>query len=42
MTQVGILQTILKDSNYHLSLLTEDEVNALQDNILCPYLVSAT
>ncbi|MHA1355492.1 MAG: hypothetical protein ACTSR1_10000 [Candidatus Heimdallarchaeota archaeon] len=35
MTQPDIIQEILKDSNYHLSLFTEDEINALRGNILC-------
>ena len=29
MTQPDIIQTILKDSDYHLTLFTEDEINAL-------------
>ena len=33
MTQPNIIQTILKDSNYHLTLFTEDEINTLRDNI---------
>jgi len=33
MTQVDILQTILKDSNYHLALFTEKEIEDLRKNI---------
>ena len=33
MTQTDILQTIFKDSDYHLALFTEDEIKALQKNI---------
>ena len=33
MTQEDIIQTILRDSNYHLSLFIEDEINALKDKI---------
>ncbi len=33
MMQPEIIQTILKDSNYHLSLFTEDEINALRNKI---------
>ncbi len=33
MTQVDILQTILKDSNYHLALFSEDEIEALRAKI---------
>ena len=33
MTQQDIIQTILKDSDYHLNLFTEDEINALRNNI---------
>ena len=38
MTQPNILQTILKDSDYKLTLFTEDEINALRDKIFVkPY-----
>ncbi|HDL07185.1 MAG TPA: SAM-dependent methyltransferase [Desulfobacteraceae bacterium] len=33
MTQEDIIRTILKDSNYHLSLFTKDEINALRDKV---------
>ncbi len=33
MTQEDIIQTILKDSNYHLSLFPEDEIVALSNRI---------
>ena len=33
MTQQDIIQAILKDSNYHLDLFTEDEINDLRNNI---------
>jgi type I restriction enzyme M protein len=33
MTQPDIIQEILKDSNYHLSLFTEDEIEALRGKI---------
>ena len=33
MTQVDILQTILKDSNYHLALFSEDEIETLRTRI---------
>ena len=33
MTQPDIIQTILKDSNYHLDLFTEAEIRTLQDKI---------
>ncbi len=33
MTQEDIIQTILKDSNYHLSLFSEDEIAALSNKI---------
>ena len=32
MTQSDIIQTILKDSNYHLSLF-EGEIESLRDNV---------
>ena len=34
MTQPDIIQTILKDSNYHLDLFTNTEVQALRKEIL--------
>ena len=34
MTQPDIIQTILKDSNYHLDLFTDTEVQALREEIL--------
>ena len=34
MTQPDIVQTILKDSNYHLDLFDESEIQALQEEIL--------
>ena len=34
MRQPDIIQTILKDSNYHLTLFTDDEINALRDKII--------
>ena len=34
MTQTDIIQTILKDSNYHLDLFDESEIQALQGEIL--------
>ena len=34
MTQPDIIQTILKDSNYHLDLFTNTEIQALQTEIL--------
>ncbi|OGW24524.1 MAG: type I restriction endonuclease subunit M [Nitrospirae bacterium GWB2_47_37] len=34
MTQEDIIQTILKDSNYHLSLFSEDEIAALRRKIV--------
>ena len=34
MTQTDIIQTILKDSNYHLSLFREDEIEDLRDGII--------
>ncbi len=34
MTQPDIIQTILKDSNYHLDLFTDVEVQALREEIL--------
>ena len=34
MTQPDIIQTILKDSNYHLDLFTNTEVQALREEIL--------
>lgn len=33
MTQLDIIQTILKDSNYHLALFTADEIDALRQQI---------
>ncbi|PKL52262.1 MAG: SAM-dependent methyltransferase [Nitrospira bacterium HGW-Nitrospira-1] len=33
MTQEDIIQTILKDSNYHLSLFSDDEIAALSNKI---------
>ena len=33
MTQSDIIQTILKDSDYHLSLFKDDEINTLRDKI---------
>lgn len=33
MTQLDIIQTILKDSNYHLALFTADEIEALRQQI---------
>ena len=33
MTQQDIIQTILKDSNYHLTLFTDAEINALRGRI---------
>ncbi len=38
MTQPDIIQTILKDTDYHLTLFTEDEINKLRDRIcIKPY-----
>ena len=38
MVQQDIIQTILKDSDYHLTLFTEDEINKLRDRIcIKPY-----
>ena len=34
MTQPDIIQTILKDSNYHLDLFDESEIQALRSEIL--------
>jgi type I restriction enzyme M protein len=34
MTQEDVIQTILKDSNYHLSLFSEDEISALRKKII--------
>ena len=34
MTQTDIIQTIFKDSNYHLDLFTDTEVQALREEIL--------
>ena len=34
MTQSDIIQTILKDSNYHLDLFNESEIQALREEIL--------
>jgi type I restriction enzyme M protein len=33
MTQEDIIQTILKESNYHLSLFTKEEIEALSGKI---------
>ena len=33
MTQPDIIQTILKDSNYHLDLFTDDEIQELRKKI---------
>ena len=33
MTQADNIQTILKDSDYHLSLFKEDEIESLRDNV---------
>ena len=33
MIQEDIIQTILKDSNYHLSLFTKDEIDSLKGKI---------
>ena len=33
MTQPDIIQTILKDTDYHLTLFTEDEINKLRERI---------
>ena len=33
MTQPDIIQTILKDTNYHLTLFTEDEIDALRAKV---------
>ena len=33
MTQPDIIQTILKDSDYHLSLFKENEIDTLRDRI---------
>ena len=33
MTQEDIIQTILKDSDYHLSLFKENEIDTLRDRI---------
>jgi type I restriction enzyme M protein len=33
MTQEDIIQTILKDSNYHLSIFTKEEIEALRGKI---------
>jgi len=33
MKQPDIIQTILKDSNYHLTLFTEDEINKLREKV---------
>ena len=33
MRQIDILQTILKDSNYHLALFSEDEIEAIRRKI---------
>ena len=34
MTQEDMIQTILKDSNYHLSLFSDDEINTLRGRII--------
>lgn len=34
MTQPDIIQTILKDTNYHLDLFTDDEIQALREEII--------
>ncbi|HBR21058.1 MAG TPA: SAM-dependent methyltransferase, partial [Nitrospiraceae bacterium] len=34
MTQEDIIQTILKDSNYHLSIFSEEEINTLSKKIV--------
>lgn len=34
MTQTDIIQTVLKDSKYHLSLFREDEIEELRDGII--------
>ena len=34
MAAVDVIQTILKDSNYHLDLFTDDEVQVLREEIL--------
>lgn len=34
MTKEDIIQTILNDSNYHLSLFSKDEIDALRDKIV--------
>jgi type I restriction enzyme M protein len=34
MKQDDIIQAILKDSNYHLSLFTDNEINALRGKVL--------
>lgn len=34
MAQEDIIQTILKDSNYHLSLFSDDEIVALSNQIV--------
>ncbi len=33
MTQPDIIQTILKDSNYHLALFSADEIEALRKEV---------
>ena len=33
MTQTDIVQTILKDSNYHLALFSEDEIESLREKV---------
>ena len=33
MTQPDIIQTILKDSNYHLSLFSDDEIDFLREKV---------
>ena len=35
MTQQDIIQAILKDTDYRLTLFTEDEINDLRNNIFC-------
>ena len=33
MTQTDIVQTILKNSNYHLALFSEDEIESLRNKV---------
>ncbi|MCF7855599.1 MAG: N-6 DNA methylase [Candidatus Pacebacteria bacterium] len=35
MNRNDVLQSILSDSNYHLSLFSDDEINSLRDAIVC-------